>query len=289
VKHNYVIQANFDLNEWPECKDARDENTKNLFWTMKIISSDTIAIVKDTDKEDAEKNLKESWERLDPGRNDKGKKSRIKFILSKRLRSGDLLTGMLIFLFLEEEMDILKEEKPKGSKKEEIQETKKGSKVQPKSKEEKKAKGNAPDLSQLEEEELPKRDLPEPKNHVNLQLRGFLEHFHSERLIHIPCKKLNARQREHSEKLLLKTERMREVEKIKMRILENKENRDLNTERQRESKSHFVSVLDEKRSLFKTMRNDIMDERNKYRDMISQRKEKERNLIELMEMDKVDF
>jgi hypothetical protein len=68
VKHNYTIQATFDLNEWPECRDPENEDCKGLGWVVRVISSDTLAIIKDTDKEDAEKALKESWERTDPGR-----------------------------------------------------------------------------------------------------------------------------------------------------------------------------------------------------------------------------
>jgi len=44
-----------------------------------VISSETVAIVRDTTKEDREKAIKKSWEDQEPGRADKAKKSRIKF------------------------------------------------------------------------------------------------------------------------------------------------------------------------------------------------------------------
>jgi len=48
---------------------------------LKIFSSETLAIVKDTDKEDKERTLKASWELTEPGRAEKAKKSKIKFVL----------------------------------------------------------------------------------------------------------------------------------------------------------------------------------------------------------------
>lgn len=53
IKHNYVIQAIFDLDEWPEGKTAGEE-TAELGWCFKIYSSETLALIKDTDKEDWE-------------------------------------------------------------------------------------------------------------------------------------------------------------------------------------------------------------------------------------------
>merc|ERR1739838_125404 len=35
VKHNYVIQAVFELHMWPECKTA-NEQTEGLSWTVKM-------------------------------------------------------------------------------------------------------------------------------------------------------------------------------------------------------------------------------------------------------------
>jgi hypothetical protein len=48
---------------------------------MKLYNSETIAIIKDTDKEDREKALKASWEANEPGRAEKAKRSRQKFLL----------------------------------------------------------------------------------------------------------------------------------------------------------------------------------------------------------------
>jgi hypothetical protein len=46
---------------------------------MKWYTSETLALVKDTDKEDREKALKQSWEANEPGRVDKASASRRRF------------------------------------------------------------------------------------------------------------------------------------------------------------------------------------------------------------------
>jgi len=79
TKHQYVIQALFDLYEWPDCK-TENPISADITWHLKIYSSETLGIVKDTDKEDRERALKASWETSEPGRAEKAKRSRLKFI-----------------------------------------------------------------------------------------------------------------------------------------------------------------------------------------------------------------
>ncbi len=80
MKHNYVLQAIFDLDLWPEAKTL-NELTENISWVMKLFASETIAIIKDTDKEDREKALKASWETAEPGRAEKAAKSRARYLI----------------------------------------------------------------------------------------------------------------------------------------------------------------------------------------------------------------
>jgi len=91
-KHAYVIQAIFDLDEWPECKNPNNEELQGITWNLKLYSSDTLAVIKDTDKEDKERALKASWEQAEPGRAEKAKKSRQKFVLEEKKRKGEELT-----------------------------------------------------------------------------------------------------------------------------------------------------------------------------------------------------
>lgn len=53
-----------------------NEETENISWVLKFFTSETIALIKDTDKEDREKALKVSWETVEPGRAEKATKSR---------------------------------------------------------------------------------------------------------------------------------------------------------------------------------------------------------------------
>ena len=50
----YYLQATFDLRLWPDCKTL-NEQTSKIYWFLKVISSETIGIVRDTEKEDKEK------------------------------------------------------------------------------------------------------------------------------------------------------------------------------------------------------------------------------------------
>jgi hypothetical protein len=61
-----------------------NEQTEGITWVIKCYTSDTIAIIKDTDKEDKEKALKHSWETAEPGRAEKAAKSRLKFIAQQK-------------------------------------------------------------------------------------------------------------------------------------------------------------------------------------------------------------
>ena len=181
VKHQYVIQATFDLHEWPECR-KENEHTSDISWYMKVFSSETLAIIKDTDKEDREKALKASWELNESGRQEKAKRSRQKFVLQERLRRGEQLT--------EEELSLVKEVRDRIRKKDEPIADPKAAKGPP-------AKGGAPPKGappakddktktpglRSEEEEKNRRVLPEPNQHVNNEIREFLMHFKSDRLI----------------------------------------------------------------------------------------------------------
>jgi len=48
---------------------------------MKLFTSETIAIIKDTDKEDREKALKVNWETNEPGRAEKSARSRARYLI----------------------------------------------------------------------------------------------------------------------------------------------------------------------------------------------------------------
>lgn len=57
----YILEATFDLRDWPAAKTL-SSLTENLYWNLKVISTETVAIVRDTEKEDREKAIRKSWE-----------------------------------------------------------------------------------------------------------------------------------------------------------------------------------------------------------------------------------
>lgn len=81
----------FDLHEWPEGKNQNDDSN-GITWLIKVYSSETLALIQDTDKEDREKELKASWEAEEPGRAEKAKLSRQKFLIKQKKKRGEDLT-----------------------------------------------------------------------------------------------------------------------------------------------------------------------------------------------------
>jgi hypothetical protein len=61
-----------------------NEETENITWVLKFFTSETIALIKDTDKEDREKALKSSWETAETGRADKAGKSRQRYLIQQK-------------------------------------------------------------------------------------------------------------------------------------------------------------------------------------------------------------
>ena len=57
----------------------KNEETENINWFLKVFSTETMVFVKDTEKEDKEKEVKKNWEDKEPGRSEKAKKSRKKY------------------------------------------------------------------------------------------------------------------------------------------------------------------------------------------------------------------
>lgn len=154
-----MIQALFDLHEWPEGK-AHGPSCSDITWHLKLYSSETLAIIKDTDKEDREKALKASWETAEPGRQEKAKKSRLKFLYQQMLARGESLT--------EEQLALAKEPRERIRKKDEPEQPVKGGKAPAKGAPAKgaPAKPDPKKAAQVvvpdENEEKNKRVLPEP-------------------------------------------------------------------------------------------------------------------------------
>ena len=77
----------------------------NLNWEIKVFSSDKLCFIKDVSKEEQEKFLKNDWEEKEPGRAEKAKISRKRFILEKIKKEGGKLS--------EEELNLLNKQEHK--------------------------------------------------------------------------------------------------------------------------------------------------------------------------------
>ena len=59
---------------------------------LKVCANDTVGVVRDTIKEDNVKAIKKSWEDKEPGRADKAKASRKKYLIMAKIRRGEQVT-----------------------------------------------------------------------------------------------------------------------------------------------------------------------------------------------------
>lgn len=75
----YLIQNDSDYNS-------------DIYWVIRVFSSDSLAFVKDTIKEDGERTVKDSWEINQPGRSEKAKMARKKYIAEIKKNNGEILT-----------------------------------------------------------------------------------------------------------------------------------------------------------------------------------------------------
>ena len=194
IKHNYVIQALFDLHEWPECKTQNDSSA-DITWKVKVYSSETLALVKDTDKEDREKALKASWETEEPGRAELASLARQKFVLKKKLAAGEELT--------EEELAVVKGKRERVKKNAGEDAGAAKGKAPPKGGKDKgkpPAKG-APVAAAAEEVEEASVIFPKAEEHINTQIKEFLDHFASSRKIIQSAQEARKRPDEEKEKI----------------------------------------------------------------------------------------
>lgn len=59
----------------------KSEQTEHICWVAQVIGLDSLAFVRDTRQEDKEKLTRKSWEDAEPGRAERAKKARRKFLI----------------------------------------------------------------------------------------------------------------------------------------------------------------------------------------------------------------
>ena len=116
---DYRLEMKFNLEEWPECTYPNDQNS-GIMWQLKIFSTDNILLLEDTREKQFFDDIMNQWEEKEPGRKEKAKRSRDRYLLLKKKELGEELT--------EEEQAFLAEfqERTRKNKEDQGQDKKKG-------------------------------------------------------------------------------------------------------------------------------------------------------------------
>jgi hypothetical protein len=231
--HSYILQCEFDLSEWPDCV-KRTEDTAGLGWVLKIVSPSSVAVVRDTEKEDREQAIKDSWEEAQSGRADKAQKCRLKYIAEYKKAHGQELTPEEEAMLQGDEVPKKKEEEKKwglaqqAAKKAGVKEVKKqAGKVAPAKRE------DEPEPLDLA------KPLPDPKDHISAELKAYLEHSQKDRLIMVPDTKHKARTRTPEECEQIRQKHEAEIKQFEDYIKEH----DAAAEKAKKSRQEVPSAL----------------------------------------------
>jgi hypothetical protein len=175
TNREYTLQAKFDLREWPEAAQRTDKTDK-ISWVLQIFSQETLALVRDTKQEDKEKQTRKSWEDTEPGRAERAKKARRKFLIEVKKERGEQLT--------EEEEQILNA--PRLTKKQQMEEDKKNEdkKGGKGGKKDDKKGGKDAKKEEAVEEKAPERPAPRSQDNFTTDIRAFLQILESSGIRH---------------------------------------------------------------------------------------------------------
>ena len=88
----YSIKCVLDKEQTPKWMLNPNEYKGDVFWKISVFATDTLTFVKNTIKEDKEKEVMESWEIAEPGRKIKAEKSRKKYFVNIKYNNGEVLS-----------------------------------------------------------------------------------------------------------------------------------------------------------------------------------------------------
>ena len=88
----YSIKCVLDKDQCPNWLLNANEYKGDVYWKISIFSTDALTFVKNTIKEDKEKEVMESWEISEPGRKIKAEKSRKKYLVNIKYNNGEVLS-----------------------------------------------------------------------------------------------------------------------------------------------------------------------------------------------------
>ncbi|KAL4452822.1 hypothetical protein ABPG74_002387 [Tetrahymena malaccensis] len=277
----YLLEATFDLRDWPDAKTL-NKLTENIHWLLKIVSTETIALIKDTDKEDREKAIKKSWEDGEPGRADKSKKSRKKFLALIKQSNGEKLT--------EEETQLLNE--PRLSKKqreEQAQQAQAGGKKQPK-KEEKKPPVKGKGKEEVVEEKKEIRPTPQSQNHRTNEIKAFLEHMEQERVSeHLADHPGLIQIRSEENKLEIRENALMAKEEVAAIFQRNMQLREELKQYQLEQIKRIQAFMQGDRAAFKENWQKFIETREEVKSKMSAKTQKEKEFIDILKAEKASI
>lgn len=269
---NYYLQARFDLREWPSSAQLSDD-TRNLTWFLRTFSNESIAIVKDTQKEDLEKSIKKSWEDKEPGRAERAKKSRQKYLIWNKKEEGGMLT--------EQELELLNE--PRISKRQREEEMKAaGQKNKAAARNDRKTVGKQTVKKEDVLEEKKEKVWPESQHHLMKEIQNFLEHMEESRILEekpLHGGLVDVRSAENKEELREGYWMGREDYLVQMK--RNAENRDHFKNFQIENKRRFLEDFEFAKKMYVERLAELLKEREELKKFNSAQREKERILIDL--------
>lgn len=154
-----------------------------------------------------------------------------------------------------------------------------------------KAKGKGKDPKKDEEaevvEEVP-REYPKCETHQNLTICGFLHHFESERLIMQQCSKIEARKRDDREKEEISTQATEEADQWSKNIEQWEQEREQSKAQREGDTKSFKDIYTSARNDYKKAREELLEKRNWYRNLIDGRKNKEIALLDVLALEKIE-
>ena len=246
----YRIICYLDKSELPE-NFNEPSFIEGIEWIIRVFSSDTLGFCEDTSKEDLERAVINSWEEAEPGRAEKAKNSRRRFLLMQRKLNGGELD--------EEEEKFLSEPRIRKKEEDNVVEDKnaKGKKHE---KDNKKGKNEEVKNEEKERTELNfNKKTSQISDHSSLFIKNFLYYAYDKRTITFD----HAYAQE--DKQLNNTQVRNEKEENINKIYE--ENGKINVETEEEI---------EKR------KNDLIEDSKKFHEKIIEERKKGNNLEEIL-------
>ena len=88
----YSIKCVLDKEQTPSWMLNPNEYKGDVYWKISVFATDALTFIKNTIKEDKEKEVMESWEIAEPGRKIKAEKSRKKYFVNIKYNNGEVLS-----------------------------------------------------------------------------------------------------------------------------------------------------------------------------------------------------